>query len=245
MPRRSKRPAVVLDEEPVGSGQSRESFAHDLAMQPELLAARLLADRNGGSTSSSPATSTSFSVAGSSKKKSKASGKALLNELEAPGSLGHALRELLNSLATPGTTDACSRDVSQGTSHCLQMLCRTHCSKAMNRFLHCADLERLWRDVQLLDKRAQRKAARIRVQKAARMRARKAARKEARKQEEVEWVSPVPHGLGPSECLCDDCVLWWQQEEKAAKQRVMSGVCAQCGWPHKSIASWRRLCACH
>ena len=43
----------------------------------------------------------------------------------------------------------------------------------MNRFLHCADLERLWRDVQLLDKRAQRKAARIRVQKAARMRARK------------------------------------------------------------------------
>ena len=99
MPRRSKRPAVVLDEEPVGSGQSRESFAHDLAMQPELLAARLLADRNGGSTSSSPATSTSFSVAGSSKKKAKAPGKALLNELEAPGSLGHAVRELLNSLA--------------------------------------------------------------------------------------------------------------------------------------------------
>ena len=78
----------------------------------------------------------------------------------------------------------------------------------MNRFLHCADLERLWHDIQLLDKRAQRKAARIRVQKAARMRARKAARKEARKQEEVEWVSQVPHGLSPSECLCDDCVLW-------------------------------------
>ena len=90
----------------------------------------------------------------------------------------------------------------------------------MNRFLHSADLERLWRDVQLLDKRAQRKAARIRVQKAARIWARKAARKEARKQEEVEWVSPVPHGMGPSECLCCDCVLWWQQEEKAAKQRV-------------------------
>ena len=39
------------------------------------------------------------------------------------------------------------------------------------------------------------------------------------------WVSPAPHGLARSECLCDACVLWWKQSA---------------AWPNASNASWRR-----
>ena len=68
-------------------------------------------------------------------------------------------------------------------------------------------------------------------------------------QQAGEWVSPAPHGLGPSECQCDACVSWWEHElkveaEQVARRCAMAGRCAQCGWPRQSIASWRRLCAC-
>ena len=40
-------------------------------------------------------------------------------------------------------------------------------------------------------------------------------------QEPTEWCSPAPHGLGPSECVCVDCMLFWQQEDEMEKRRAV------------------------
>ena len=57
------------------------------------------------------------------------------------------------------------------------------------------------------------------------------------------WVSPAPHGYGPGECLCDECIVIWSGTVEGAGKRQRVGICRDCSRPFHSIASWRK-CKC-